>query len=132
MNATRRYTLPMAITLVLATASCVTETTRTSGRGAADTAERLEPVKVAEWAKPKPAARKARLSRSDDKAYVGLVRRVPPDGVGLWMVGSQMFESDSFTMLDTFRAPMVPGNCAAVVMSGSRAVRIVFLEPLDC
>jgi hypothetical protein len=130
MNAARISRFLAAILLALVGTSCVTETTRTTGGASAEAGERLEPVKVAEWVKP--VARKARPRFSTDKAYVGIVHRVPPDGIGLWMIGSQTFESDSFTMLDTFRAPMIPGNCAAVVMRASHAARIIFFEPQDC
>jgi hypothetical protein len=69
---------------------------------------------------------------SGETQFFGIVRRVPPDGVGLWMVGDQTFESDAFTTTDTFRASPMMGNCAAVVLRGNRAVRMVFLETMDC
>jgi hypothetical protein len=62
----------------------------------------------------------------------GVIHRVPDNGVGMWMVGSRTFESDSFTTINTFEASMRAGNCAVVLLRNSRAVQIVLLQLGDC
>ena len=64
--------------------------------------------------------------------FTGIVHRVPPGGVGLWMIGSRTFESDSFTTINDFEASATAGNCAVVVLRMSRAVQIVFVDAIRC
>ena len=76
---------------------------------------------------------KARLKKPGQyEKYTGIVHRMPDNGAGLWMVGSRTFESDAFTTINTFEASARAGNCAIVILRMSRAVQIVFVDPINC
>jgi hypothetical protein len=64
--------------------------------------------------------------------FYGLVKRVPLNGTGLWVIGLETLDSDQFTELDEYHGPLAFGACARVEMRQGRARRIASARSEAC
>lgn len=82
------------------------------------------------------SAEERSMKKGQKEVFVGVIHKVPVNGVGFWQIGSHTFESDLHTQLDShFDAigePINVGTCAKVELSGMRARRIEILPPHAC
>ncbi len=80
-----------------------------------------------------PASAQDKPIKPDYQQFHGIVRRVPPGGIGMWVIGGRNVESTRFTSIDDSEGPLEPGVCAAVDMKpGGKAIGIRSLPAAAC
>lgn len=74
---------------------------------------------------PQPSFRHA-------ERFVGVIRMMPRDGVGTWLIGTTTITTGSTTFLDDAQGSLAVGTCARVEMRRENVLRITRLKLAGC
>lgn len=78
------------------------------------------------------AAAQVQSKRGPFERRVGIIHRLPNNGLGFWQVGSFMIEADNSTEIYARATRLAIGECVVVDLRGSRATRITGVDLSVC